>query len=144
MARSLLLAATAAWLAAGVMGVVVGTVGATTLQGLLPPLAIDLDALRGAVTAVSLGVLGIGVVHASVVVGLRHGGRRAVSAALLLSGFLSVLLLALAAAAATSAATTPASAVAFLAAGLAAFAGATGYGLIGSLFVRELRGRSVT
>ena len=144
MARSLLLAATAAWLAAGVTGVVVGTVGATTLQRLLPPLAIDLDALRGAVTAVSVGVLGIGVVHAAVVIVLRRGGRRAESAALLLSAFLSVLLLALAAAAATSAATTPASALVFLAAGLAAFVGAIGYGLIVSLLVRELRSRSVT
>ena len=144
MARSLLLAATAAWIAAGVIGVVVGTVGATTLQRLLPPLAIDLDALRGAVTAVSLGVLGIGVAHAAVVVGLRRGGRRPVSAALLMSAFLSVLLVALAAAAATSAATASASAPVFAATGVAALAGAMGYALIGSLLVRELRSGSVT
>jgi hypothetical protein len=144
MARSLLLAATAAWITAGVAGAVVGSVGAATLQRLLPPLGIDLDALRGAVTAVSLGILGIGVAHAVVVVGLRRGGRRALSAALLLSGFLSVLLVALAAAAATSAATTPANALVFLAAGLAALGGAIGYGLVGSLLVRELRTGSVT
>ena len=122
------------------MGVLAGTVGATTLQSLLPPLGIDLDALRGAVTAVSLGVLGIGIVHAAVVVGLRRGGRRATSGALLLSAFLSMLLLALAAAAATTSVTTPENAPGFIAAGLAALVGAIGYGLVASLLVRELRG----
>ena len=144
MARSLLLAATAAWLAAGVIGLVIGTVGAPTLQRLLPPLAIDLDALRGAVTAVAGGVLTIGMAHAAIMVGVRRGGRRALSAALLLAGFLSVLLMALAAAAATSAATTPASAPAFAAAGIAALVGAIGYGAVGALLLRELRSGSVT
>jgi len=144
MARWLLIAAAAAWTAAGVIGLAIGIVGAATLQRHLPPLAIDIDALRGAVTAVALGVLAIGAVHAGVLVGLRGGGRRAVSAALLLSGFLSALLLALAVAAATSVATTPASAPAFAAAGVASLAGAIGYGLVGALLVRELRSRSVT
>jgi hypothetical protein len=142
MARSLLLAAAAAWIAAGAIGVGVGTVGAITLQRMLPPLAIDLDALRGAVTAVAAGVLAMGGIHAAVVVGLHRGGRRAVSAALLLSGFLSALLLALAAAAATSVVTTPASAPAFLAAGIAALGGAVGYALVGALLVHELRSNS--
>lgn len=144
MARALLLAATAAWIAAGLIGVGVGTIGAATLQSLLPPLAIDLDALRGAVTAVSLGVLGIGAVHVAVVVGLRRATRRTLSAALLLAGFLSALLLALAAAAATSAITTPANAAAFAVAGLAALGIAVAYGLVGTLVVRELRSKSVT
>lgn len=142
MAHSLLLAAAAAWIAAGAAGVGVGTVGATTLQRILPPLAIDLDALRGAVTAVSLGVLTIGAAHAAVVVGLRGGGRRARSAALLLSGFLLALLLALAAASATTAVTTPASALLFGAAALGAAVGAIGYGVIVALLVREVRSGS--
>ena len=143
MVRSLLVAATAAWIAAGVIGIAVGTIGATTLQRLLPPLAIDIDALRGAVTAVSIGLLLIGAAHAAVLPGLRRGGHRAASVALLLSGFLSVLLLALAAAAATSAATTPASAPALVAAAVAALAAAIGYALVGRLLVAELRAGSV-
>lgn len=142
MARSLLLAASAAWIAAGAAGVGVGTVGATTLQRILPPLAIDLDALRGAVTAVSLGVLAIGAAHAAVIAGLRGGGRRARSAALLLSGVLSALLVALAAASATTAVTTPASALLFGAAALGALVGAIGYGVIVALLVREVRSGS--
>ena len=142
MARSLLLAAAAAWLAAGAAGVGVGTIGATTLQRMLPPLAIDLDALRGAVTAVSFGVLAIGAAHAAVVASLRGGGRRARSAALLLSGFLSALLLALAAAGATTAVATPASALVFGATALGALVGAIGYGVIVALLVREVRSGS--
>ena len=143
MARSLLLAATAAWIVAGAAGVGVGLVGATTLQRILPPLAIDLDALRGAVTAVSIGVLAIGVAHALVVSGMRGGGRRAVSAALLLAAFLSALLLALAAAGATTAVATPASAPAFGAAALGALVGAVGYAVIVALLLGEMRSRSV-
>lgn len=143
MARSLLLAAAAAWIAAGAVGVGVGTVGATTLQRMLPPLAIDLDALRGAVIAVSLGVIIVGAAHTALVVGLRRGGRRAQSAALLLSGFLAAMLLALAAAAATTAATTPATALPFAGSALVALAGAIGYGVISGLLVREVRTGSV-
>ena len=139
MARSLLLVAGGAWITAGAAGIGLGLVGATTLQRMLPPLAIDLDALRGAVTAVSVGVLTIGALHASVVVGLRRLGRRALSAALLLSGFLSALFLALAAAGATTAVATPASAPAFGAAALGALVGSIGYGVIVTLLLHELR-----
>ena len=142
MARSLLLAAAAAWIAAGAAGIGVGLVGAPTLQRILPPLAIDLDALRGAVTAVSIGVIAIGAAHACVVAGLRRGGRRVLSAALLLSGFLSALLLALAAASATTAVATPASALAFGAAAGGALVGSLGYGAVVGLLLREGRSGS--
>jgi len=143
MARSLLLVAAAVWIAVGAAGVGVGLVGAATLQRILPPLAIDLDALRGAVTAVSIGVLAIGAAHAAVVAGLRGGGRRALSVALLLSGFLSVLLLALSAAGATTAVAAPASALAFGAAACGALVGSIGYGLIVALLLQEVRSGSV-
>ena len=144
MARSLLLAATAAWVAAGAGGLLIGAVGASTLQRLLPPLAIDLDALRGAITAVAAGILAVGALHGAVVFALRRGGRRAASAALLLAAFVAVLLLALAAAAATAAAATPSNAPGLVAAGLAALGGAGGYGLVGSLLLREVRSGSAT
>lgn len=143
MARSLLLVATAAWIVAGAAGVAVGLVGATTLQRILPPLAIDLDALRGAVTAVSVGVLALGLAHALVVAGLRRGGRRAVSVALLLAAFLSAVMLALAAAGATAAVATPASAPAFGAAAFGALVGAVGYGVIVAVLLGEMRSGSV-
>ena len=143
MARTLLLAAATAWIVAGAAGLGVGLVGAATLQRMLPPLAIDLDALRGAVTAVSIGVLVIGLAHAAVLVALRSGGRRAVSAALLLSGFLSALLLALAAASATAAVDTPTNALALGAAALGAVAGAIGYGVIVALLLRQVRSESI-
>jgi len=143
MARSLLLAAGAAWITAGAAGIGVGLLGATTLQRILPPLAIDLDALRGAVTAVSVGVLAIGGMHAAVAAGLRRVGRRSLSAALLLSGFLSALFLALAAAGATTAVATPTSALAFGAAALGALTLSIGYGAITALLLRELRSGSL-
>jgi hypothetical protein len=138
-ARSLLLAATIVWLMAGAAGIGIGLLGTTGLQMLLPPLAIDLAALGGAVVAVAVGVLAVGIAHAAVVVGMRVGRPLARSAALLLAATLSALLLALAAAAATSAATVPDRAPSFLLAGLAALVGAGAYGLVTGLLVAEVR-----
>ena len=139
MARSLLLAATMVWLMAGAAGIGIGLLGTTGLQTLLPPLAIDLAALGGAVVAVAVGVLAVGIAHAAVVVGMRAGRSLARSAALLMAATLSALLLALAAAAATSAATVPDRAPSFLLAGLAALVGAGAYGLVTGLLVAEVR-----
>ena len=139
MARTVLLAATIAWLVAGVIGIAVGLIGASALQRLLPPIAIDLAALGGAVVAVGVGVLLVGVVHAIVVVAMRDGGPAARSAALLLAATLCVLLLALAAASATSAVTVPDRALALLAAAVGALAGAAAYGFVTVRLVAEVR-----
>jgi hypothetical protein len=139
MARTVLLAATVAWLVAGAIGIAIGLLGASGLQRILPPLAIDLAALGGAVVAVATGVLVVGIAHAIVVVGMRDGRRAARSAALLLAATMSVLLLALAAASATSAITVPERAPALLAACLAALVGAAAYGFVAVLLIAEVR-----
>jgi hypothetical protein len=139
MARTLLLAATIAWLVAGVVGIGLGLLGAAGLQRILPPLAIDGAALGGAVVAVGFGVLAVGAAHAVVVIGLRAGHPAARSAALLLAATLCVLLLGLAAAAATSAATVQDRAPALLAGCAVALVGAAAYGLVTALFVKEVR-----
>ena len=139
MARTVLLAATIVWLAAGVIGIGIGLLGSTGLQRLLPPLAIDLAALGGAVVAVSLGILAVGVAHAVIVVGLRAGRAAARSAALLLAATLSALLVALAAASATSAMTVPDRAPSLMAACAAALVGVAAYGLVTVQLVAEMR-----
>jgi hypothetical protein len=139
MARTVLLAATIVWLAAGAIGIVIGLLGSTGLQRLLPPLAIDLAALGGAVVAVSVGILAVGVAHVVIVLGLRAGHSAARSAALLLAATLSALLVALAAASATSAVTVSERAPSFIAACAAALVGVAAYGLVIVQLVSEMR-----
>ena len=141
MARTLLLAATIVWLVAGFIGIGIGLTSAAGLQRMLPPLAIDLAALGGAVVAVGFGILVIGLVHGGVVVALRAGYPLAPSAALLLAITMTTLMLALAAAAATSAATVPDRAPSLLVATAAALVAASVYGLVASLLVIEVRAR---
>lgn len=125
MARSILLVGSAAWVLAGLAGLAVAAFGAKALERMLPPLAIDTDALRGAVTAVGAGLLAVGLAHAVVLMGLRSSRRWGWSAATLLAAVLGASLLALCAAAATSAVSTPAmAATLLLAAALAALGGA--------------------
>jgi len=140
-ARTLLLAATIVWLVAGVIGIGIGLTSAAGLQRMLPPLAIDLAALGGAVVAVGIGVLAIGIVHAGVVVALRAGSPFAPSAALLLAITMTTLMLVLAAAAATSAVTVPERAPSLLVATAAALAAASAYGLVAGQLGVEVRAR---
>jgi hypothetical protein len=140
-ARTLLLGATIVWLVAGVIGIGIGLTSAAGLQRLLPPLAIDLAALGGAVVAVGIGVLAIGIVHAGVVVALRAGSPFAPSAALLLAITMTTLMLVLAAAAVTSAVTVPERAPPLLVATAAALAAASAYGLVASQLAIEVRAR---
>lgn len=139
MARTVLLAAAIVWLMAGAVGIGIGLLGSTGLQRLLPPLTVDLAALGGAVVAVAVGVLGVGVAHAIIILGMRAGHPAARSAALLLAATLSVLLLALAAASVTSAVTVPDRAPSFVAACAAALVGVAAYGLVTVLLVAEVR-----
>jgi hypothetical protein len=138
-ARTLLAAATVVWVAAGVLGIGVGMAAASDLQRILPPLAIDLSALGGAVVAVSAVALSVGIVHAALLVGMRAGHHVARSVAIVVAAALAALLLGLAAAAATSAVTVPDRALALLAAALAAVAGAVAYGAVAALLVAEVR-----
>lgn len=125
MARSILLVGAVAWVLAGIAGLAVAAFAAETLEGMLPPLAIDTDALRGAVTTVGAGLMAVGLAHAVVLKGLWSGRRWGWSASTLLAALLAASLLALGAAAATSAVATPAMAATLLvAAALAALGGA--------------------
>lgn len=143
MARSVLLIGSVAWLLAGLASLAVAAFGAEALEGMLPPLAIDTDALRGAVTAVGAGLLAVGLAHAVVLIGLRSSRRWGWSASILLSAVLAASLLALCAAAATSAVATPAMAAALLGACVAAALGAVCYALVVLRLVGERRSGSV-
>ena len=139
MARVLLAAATVALSLAGLGGLLIGLLGADALQHALPPLAIDTPALGGAVVAVSTGVLVLAAVHGAVLAALRIQHRLARTSAILLGASMCALLAVLVAAALTGAATVPDGAFPMLIAALAAAIGATAYGVVTGLFVKEVR-----
>jgi hypothetical protein len=143
-ARSILLVGSVAWLLAGVTGLAVAGFGAEALERLLPPLSIDTDALRGAVTAVGAGLLAVGLAHAVVLIGLRSRQRWGWSASILLAAVLAATLLALGAAAATSAVATPQMASPLLAGTAAAAVGTACYALVVLRLVGERRSGSVS
>ena len=103
MARTILLTGAFGWLLVAVAGLGVALAGRNALLAALPPLAIDADALGGALTVIAVAALGVGAGHAGVVVGLGRGNRWARSAGVLLASVMSVVFLALAATAAASA-----------------------------------------
>lgn len=139
MARALLLVGALAWAVGALGAIVLAAVGVEALQSLLPPLAIDTEALRGAIVAVAVA-LGLGaVVHVAVLAGLRRRRPRAWTAGILLAGLLSTTFVALSAAAFTSAIATPASALALAGAGTAAAVAALGYGVVTAALVAEKR-----
>lgn len=133
MTRAILLGASVAWLAAGVVAVLVALLGASALMGALPPLAIDLDALRGALVAIGGAMLGMAGLHVAIVIGLARPGptrHRAATAAMLLGGVLVGLFTGLAAAAWTSAAARPELLALLLAAGAVGALAAGAYALV--------------
>ena len=103
MARTILLIGAIGWLLLAIVGLGVALAGRDRLLAALPPLAIDADALGGALTVIAVAALGIGAAHAGVVVGLGRGSRWARSGGVLLASVMSVVFLALAATAAASA-----------------------------------------
>lgn len=124
MARDPFVAGGAAWLVVGIAGVVVAITGRDGLAAVIPDLAIDADALGGALTGIAAGALGIGLAHLAVAGGRRTGRASAAAAGILLAALLAVGFVALAMAAVASAQREPA-----LAPALAA--GAAGSGVIG-------------
>ena len=139
MARAVLLVGGVAWSSAGLAALAVAVVGAETLVSLLPPLAIDTDAVRGAVMAVAVAFGAAAVAHLAVLAGLRAERPRAWSAAILLASLFAATFTALAAAAFTSAAAEPSAAVALVLAGVAAVVAAGAYALATHRLVHELR-----
>lgn len=142
MARSVLLVGAIAWTLGGIAGFALAALGTGTLERMLPPLSIDTDALRGAVTAVGAGLLAIGLVHVVVLIGLGSGRRWGSTAGILLSAVLAATFVALAAAAATSAVATPEMAPALVGASVAAGLAAVGYALVALRLVSRRRSGS--
>jgi hypothetical protein len=138
-ARAVLLAGAILWAVGGAAAGAVAAVGVEPLEALLPPLAIDTDALRGAIVA-GAGGLGLGAaMHAAVLMGLHRGQPRAWTAGILLAGLLSATFVALGAAAFTSAIASPASALALGASGAAATVAAVAYAAVTVALVGEKR-----
>jgi hypothetical protein len=141
-ARRVLLVGAVGWLLVAIAGIGVAVAGVEALRSLLPPLAIDADALGGAITAVAVALLAVGSAHVAVLLGDER--RWAVSAGALLSAVVSIASLALAAAALASAARESALAWPLLGAGLFAGLVAIGYGVAAVRFARQLGTRSAS
>jgi len=137
-ARRVLVVGAAVWILLGAVGMLLAAVGTDNLLSWLPPLAIDADALGGALTAVGLALVATGVAHVVVLLGLRRGRRWAGSAGALLASVLAIVSLALAATAFSSAVREPAYALPLIGAGSLATLAAAGYGIAAVRLVREL------
>ncbi|HEY6568910.1 MAG TPA: hypothetical protein VIZ22_01395 [Candidatus Limnocylindrales bacterium] len=142
MARLLLVASGAIWLAAGLAGLVLAAIGTERLERLLPPLVIDTDAIRAAIVSVAVAFILVALAHGAVVLGLRARHELAWTAGILMSAVLAALFVALAAAAAASAAAEPERALAYLAATVVAVIGAVAYVIVTVRLVGERRSGS--
>lgn len=138
MARTVLTIGGVVWLVAGAVAFTIGAVGVQGLLSLLPPLAIDADAVGGALTALALTLVTIATAHLFVVVGLREGRRWAASAGALLASILAIVCVGLAAAAVSSAVRSPGYALPLLGAAVVAVVAATGYVVAAVRLAREL------
>ena len=67
MARWTLAVAGVVWLLVGTAGVALALTGTERVLSLLPPLAIDADALGGAVTTIAIALIAIGGAHLAIV-----------------------------------------------------------------------------
>jgi heme/copper-type cytochrome/quinol oxidase subunit 3 len=137
--RAVLLVGAVGWALGAVGGILLAAIGVERLEALLPPLAIDTDALRGAIVAGAAGLAVGSVGHVAILLGLRRDLPRAWTAGILWAALLGVTFVALAAAAFTSAIAAPASAVPLVVAGAAAALLALGYGVVTVGLVAEKR-----
>ena len=138
MARTVLVVGAAAWSLAGILALAIAAVGLAWLEELLPPLAIDADALRGALLAIGVGLVGVGLVHAAVTAALRARPWGS-SAAILLAAVLSANLLALSAAALTTMLTSPDAVLPLAVGAVVALAAAVAYAVAVVELVAERR-----
>lgn len=144
MARAILLVAGILWLIAGAAGIGVAIVGVDGLLALLPPLAIEADAVSRSVTALAIASALIGFVHLVVADGVRREREWALSAGILLAAGSAVAFVALAAAALTSGAAGTMSGVGAIGGAIGAALAAGCYGVAGASLVHRLRsGRPV-
>lgn len=144
MARAILLVAAAVWLVAAIAALTIALVGVDWLLGLLPPLIIDADAVRGAIVTMAVAAAAVAGGHALVLTGLRRARRWGSTLAILMSGLLGVLLFALAVAAVTSVAAEASTAAWLLPAAGCAVAAAAAYAMVLVRLVQERRAASAS
>ena len=142
MARRILVAGAVAWLVVAALGVAAATGWRDELLAALPVLAIDADAVGGAITVISIGALAIGTAHAAVAAGLGRRRRWAMNGGILLASVLGAAFLTLAAAAATSALRESVIGLHLAAGAVAAAFAALGYGVTAARLIGELRSGS--
>ncbi len=142
MAPLILVVAAIVWVLAALVALGLAAFGAGWLESILPPLSIDTDALRGAVTAVAAALMAVGLVHVLVVIGVASRRRWGSTAGILLSAVLAATFLALGAAAGTSAVASPAQAPVLVGSALAAALGAGAYIVVVMRLVGERRNGS--
>ena len=142
MTRAVLLVGSVTWSIAAIAATILAAIGVETLEALLPPLAIDTEALRGAIVAGAVGLALGAMIHGAVLIGLRRRRPRAWTAGILLAALLATTFIALSTAAFTSAIATPTSALALVLAGVAAAVAALGYGVVTIGLVTEKRSGS--
>ena len=134
----------AAWLLLGAIGLLVAVAFRDRMIAALPPLAIDADAVGGALTVIAVGAFGIGTVHAAIAVGLSRRRRWAASAGVLLASVLAAAFVALAVAATASAVRESSLGLQLAAAAILSALATLVYGLMAARLVAELRSGSVT
>jgi hypothetical protein len=136
--RLLLGVATAVWLLGGVAALWIGLAHGQWLMAQLPPLAIDVAALGGAVVAIGAALVTIAILHAVTVVGLVAPDRWALSVGVLLSTSLMIGLFALATAAGTTLLAGSPNPILLMLAGAGALGGAVLYGWCAVRLVRAI------
>lgn len=142
MGRRIFLAAAVAWTLLGAIGLVIAIAWRDRLIAVLPPLAIDADALGGAITVIAVAAFGVGVAHVVIAVGLGRRNRWALSAGALLASVLAAAFVALTAAATASAVREAALGPQLAAAAALSALAAVVYGLTAARFVAELKSGS--
>lgn len=138
MTRTVLVIGAGVWLLAGIGGIGLAVAGREWLLSSLPPLAIDADALGGALTAMALLVVAIGLAHVCVLIGLARGWRWVRSAGALLASVLAAVLLGLVAAAVSSAVRDVAYALPLVVGAALAAVGVLGYAAVAVRLARSL------
>jgi len=128
----------AAWLLVGIGVMGVAVLGREWLLARLPPLAIDADALGGALTAMAVAMLMVGATHIVLLIGLARGARWARSAGALVASALAAVLLGLGAAAVSSSLRETAYALPLIGSALLAALGVLAYLLVAVRLAREL------
>ena len=138
MARTVFLAGGGAWFVLGAVGVALAVAGREWIVATLPPLAVDTDAIGGALTAVALAALAVGAAHLAIAAGLAGDRRWARSAGILLASMMALAFLGATAAAASSAVRESALVLPLGASAVVAGLAVIAYGLTAVLLVREI------